>query len=55
MKVTDTSWFHRSLFSDTNRKIYKAHEFFYNLKGYEEILVSKKGYNNSDKRKNTAQ
>ena len=55
IKVTDTSWFHRSLFSDTNRKIYKAHEFFYNLKGYEEILVSKKGYNNSDKRKNTAQ
>lgn len=38
-KSTDTSLFHRSKYSNTNRKKYRVYEQFFSLAGYEEQLA----------------
>lgn len=42
LKVTNTSWFSRSRYSNTNRKIYKAYEKKFDLTGYTDVLEQKR-------------
>lgn len=41
LKVPTTSIFHRSLFSNTDRKIYRAYEHTYSLSGWEKVLAAR--------------
>lgn len=41
LKVPTTSIFHRSRFSNTDRKIYRAYEHTYSLSGWEKVLAAR--------------
>lgn len=47
-KIPDTSIWHRSRFAVTNRKIYRAYDWTYNISNYEKCLMENKISKNAD-------
>lgn len=48
-KVSSTSLFHRSKYSDINRKVFREYHFSYSIKGYEKVLLNKSNIDRNDK------